>query len=143
MIVRDVLKGKSATVWSVDPGMTVYATLELMAAKDIGAVLVVDEDGVVGVFSERDYARQVILKGKSSRDTQVRDVMTSRVLFVQPDDSLEECMQLMTGKRIRHLPVQEEGRLIGLISIGDVVKAVISEKEHIIQELENYIASAG
>ncbi|MBI3783373.1 MAG: CBS domain-containing protein [Deltaproteobacteria bacterium] len=143
MIVRDVLKGKSATVWSVDPGMTVYAALELMAAKDIGAVVVVDDEGVVGIFSERDYARQVILKGKSSRHTQVCDVMTADVVFVQPDDSIEHCMQLMTSKRFRHLPVQEDGSLIGLLSIGDAVKAVISEKEHIIHELESYITSAG
>ena len=98
---------------------------------------------VVGIFSERDYARQVVLKGKASKDTPIRDVMTSRVVFVRPEQDLEECMALMTDKRIRHLPVLHEAKLVGIVSIGDVVKAVISEKEFLITQLENYISSGG
>ncbi|GIW42619.1 MAG: inosine-5-monophosphate dehydrogenase [Candidatus Binatia bacterium] len=140
--VRDILKQKGNTVWSVSPDTTVYDTLKVLAEKDIGAVLVLDERGhPVGIFSERDYARQVVLKGKTSKDTAVREIMTTRLVFVRPDQDVEECMALMTDKRIRHLPVMEEGKLVGIISIGDVVKAVISEKEFLIEQLENYITS--
>jgi CBS domain-containing protein len=141
--VRDVLKGKGAQVWSVAPDLTVYDTLKLMAEKEIGAVLVMDGGRLVGIFSERDYARQVILKGKTSKDTPVREVMTARVVFVRPDQSIEECMALMTDKRIRHLPVMENNVLAGVLSIGDVVKAVISEKEFIIEQLATYISTGG
>ena len=141
--VRDVLDKKGVQVWWVGPGMTVYETLQLMAEKEIGAVLVMEADRPVGIFSERDYARQVILKGKASKDTPVRDVMTSRVVFARLEQTLEDCMALMTDKRIRHLPVLVEGRVHGILSIGDVVKAVISEKEFIISQLETYITSGG
>lgn len=141
--VRELLDHKGGTVWSVKPDVTVFETLQLMADKEIGAVLVFDDDRLIGIFSERDYARQVILKGKASKDTPVRDVMTGRVTYLRPDQSLEDCMALMTDKRVRHLPVLEESKVIGVISIGDVVKAVISEKQFIIEQLENYITSGG
>lgn len=141
--VRDLLKKKGREVWSVTPDSTVYAALQLMADKNIGALLVIDGGRPVGIFSERDYARQVILKGKTSKDTRVHDVMTSRVVFVRPEQSIEECMALMTDKRFRHLPVLEEGQLAGLLSIGDVVKALISEKDFLIEQLANYISSGG
>jgi CBS domain-containing protein len=141
--VRDVLKQKGQQIWSVSPGTTVYDTLKLMAEKEIGAVLVLESGRPVGIFTERDYARQVILKGKASKDTMVSDVMTSRVVFIRPDQNIEECMALMTDKRVRHLPVLEANELVGILSIGDVVKAVISEKQFIIQQLENYIATGG
>jgi len=139
--VRDLLAKKGRDVWSVAPDTSVFDTLKLMAEKEIGAVLVLVGGRVAGIFSERDYARQVILKGKASKDTPVRDVMTTRVVFVAPDQDIEECMALMTDKRCRHLPVMEEGELVGLISIGDVVKAVISEKQFLIEQLEHYITS--
>ena len=141
--VRDILKQKGSGLCSVRPDSTVYDALKLMAEKNIGAVLVLDGERPVGILSERDYARQVILKGKTSKDTPVREIMTSKVVFVRPEQSIEECMALMTDKRIRHLPVLEEGKLIGVVSIGDIVKAVISEKEFLIAQLENYIASGG
>src|ERR1700730_2058746 len=127
--VRDVLRTKGSDISSVRPETTVYDALKLMAEKDIGAVLVLDGERPVGIFLERDYARQVILKGKTSKDTPVREVMNSRVVFVRPEQNIEECMALMTAKRCRHLPVLEEGKLAGILSIGDVVKAVISENE--------------
>lgn len=141
--VRDLLAKKGNQVWSIEAGRTVYEALELMAAKDVGALLVLDGGRPVGMFSERDYARQVILKGKASKDTPVRDVMTTRVVYVQPQQNVEECMALMTDKRIRHLPVLEQDNVIGLVSIGDVVKAVISEKQFMIEQLEHYITSGG
>lgn len=139
--VRDLIQQKGRQVWSVGPQTTVYDTLSLMAAKEIGAVLVVEAERPVGIFSERDYARQVVLKGKSSKDTPVREVMTARVVFVRPEQSIDDCMALMTDKRIRHLPVLEQGKVVGILSIGDVVKAVISEKQFLIEQLENYISS--
>jgi CBS domain-containing protein len=141
--VRDLLKQKGRDIWSVAPDSTVYDALALMAEKNIGALLVREAGRPVGIFSERDYARQVILKGKTSRDTLVRDVMTSKVVFVRPEQSIEECMALMTDKRFRHLPVLEEGQLAGILSIGDVVKALISEKDFLIEQLANYISSGG
>lgn len=141
--VRDVLKQKGQMIWSVTPATTVYDALKVMADKEIGAVLVLEHGRPAGIFTERDYARQVILKGKASKDTAVRDVMTSRVVFVRPDQNIEECMALMTDKRVRHLPVLESNDLIGILSIGDVVKAVISEKQFIIEQLENYITTGG
>jgi len=141
--VRDLLKQKGRDVWSVAPESTVYDALALMAEKNIGALLVREAGRPVGIFSERDYARQVILKGKASKETLVRDVMTSKVVFVRPEQSIEECMALMTDKRFRHLPVLEEGQLVGMLSIGDVVKAVISEKDFLIEQLANYISSGG
>ena len=141
--VRDLLKQKGREVWSIAPDSTVYDALKLLAEKNIGALLVIDAGRPVGIFSERDYARQVILKGKTSKDTPVREVMTSKVVFVRPEQSIEECMALMTDKRFRHLPILEGGALVGILSIGDVVKAVISEKQFIIEQLESYITSGG
>ncbi len=135
----DIIRKKGSHVWSVTPDTTVYDTLRLMAEKEIGAVVVLEAGQPVGIFSERDYARQVILKGRTSKDTPVRDVMASRVVFVRPEQSIEDCMALMTDKRVRHLPVLQQGALGGMISIGDVVKEMISEKEFIIEQLANYI----
>jgi len=141
--VRDILNAKGGEVWSVSPEITVFETLKLMAERNIGAVLVVEAGRPMGMFSERDYARQVILKGKASKDTPVREVMSTHVVFVRPAQKLEECMALMTDKRVRHLPVLEGERVIGVVSIGDVVKAMISEKEFIIEQLATYISSGG
>jgi CBS domain-containing protein len=141
--VGDVLRAKGNAVFGAEPNDTVYYALTVMAEKNIVALVVREGDRVVGIFSERDYARQVVLKGKASKDTPIRDVMTSRVVFVRPKQNLEECMALMTDKHIRHLPVLEEANLVGIVSIGDVVKAVISEKEFLIAQHENYIASGG
>ena len=139
--VRDILASKGKDIWSIAPDATVFETLQLMAEKEIGAVLVMVGGNAVGIFTERDYARQVILKGKASKDTPVREVMTSRVVYVKPEETIENCMALMTDKRVRHLPVLEQNRVCGVLSIGDVVKAVISEKQFMIQQLENYITS--
>jgi CBS domain-containing protein len=138
-MVWQVLEYKGHTVWSIGPDDTVLQALERMADKDIGALVVLDGGELVGIFSERDYARKVRLQGKSSTETPVRQVMSERVLYVRPEQSVEECMALMTDKHIRHLPVVDGGELVGLISIGDVVKSVISEQVFVIQQLENYI----
>jgi len=140
--VRDLLAKKGKHVWAIEAEQTVYEALQLMAEKDIGALLVRDGGRPAGIVSERDYARQVVLKGKTSKDTPVRDVMTTRVVYVRPEQNVEECMALMTDKRIRHLPVMEAGEVIGLVSIGDVVKAVISEKQFLIEQLSTYIRGA-
>ena len=138
--VKELLRNKGYQVYSIGPDATVYEALTLMAEKDVGALLVLDSAGqLVGVLSERDYARKIVLKGKTSRETPVREIMTEKVVWVRPDQTIEECMALMTNKHIRHLPVMEEGRLLGVISIGDVVKDIISEQEFVIAQLENYI----
>jgi len=137
--VNQLLRSKGSAIWSIGPDATVYEALQLMAEKDVGALLVLDEGALVGILSERDYARKIVLKGKTSRDTLVREIMTERVVCVRADQSVEECMALMTNKRIRHLPVLVDNQLAGVISIGDVVKAIISEQEFIIEQLENYI----
>ncbi len=138
--VRDVLQKKGYDIWSVAPDTPVYKALQLMSEKNCGAVLVLDQETLVGILSERDYARKVILKGKSSKNTPVEEIMSKRVVCIQPDNTIDECMALMTDKRIRHLPVlKDEETLVGLISIGDVVKEVISEQEFIIHQLESYI----
>lgn len=137
--VIEILKTKGRDVWTVSPDSTVYDALQVMADKNVGALMVLERDEVVGVFSERDYARKVILKGKASKDTLVREIMSTELVWVRPDQTIEVCMNLMTNKRIRHLAVLDEGRLVGVISIGDVVKAIISEQEFTIQQLEHYI----
>ncbi|MGW8180599.1 MAG: CBS domain-containing protein [bacterium] len=137
--VRDILYKKGLEIWSVAPTTPIFEALELMDKKNIGAVLVLDSGELVGVFSERDYARKVVLKGKSSKETPVGDAMTGPVTCVRPDQRIEECMALMTDKRVRHLPVIENNQLSAVISIGDVVEAIISEQEFIIDQLENYI----
>ncbi|MDH3729979.1 MAG: CBS domain-containing protein [Acidimicrobiia bacterium] len=135
-----ILADKGSEVWAVAPDDTVYSALELMASKGSGAVLVMDDGRLVGVLSERDYARKVILMDRSSKETPVADIMTARVSVVSPDRSTEECMALMTDKRIRHLPVVEGDEVVGVISVGDVVKAAISEREFLIEQLERYIS---
>ena len=140
--VSELLKKKGNDIWSVSTDTPVYKALELMFEKNCGAVLVVDEEKLVGIFSERDYARKVILKGKSSKDTLVEAIMSSEVVCIEPTQTIDDCMTLMTEKHIRHLPVLEgEETLVGLISIGDVVKEVISEQEFVIHQLEDYISS--
>jgi CBS domain-containing protein len=137
--VGEMLRNKGRDVWSVAPDDLVYDALVLMADKNIGAVLVIDGDDLVGILSERDYARRVVLQGKSSKETPVQDIMTDRVVCVRAEDTAEQCMALMTDKHVRHLPVLEDDQLIGVISIGDVVKAIIPAKEFIIEQLEGYI----
>jgi CBS domain-containing protein len=138
--VRSVLNVKGGEVWSVPPDSTVYDALSLMAEKDVGALVVVSEGRIAGMFSERDYARKVILHGKTSRETLVREVMTSPVVTVTPDQTVNECMQIMTRHRIRHLPVVEGEKLVGVISIGDLVNSIISAQAETIQQLSSYIA---
>ena len=139
LTVRHLLQNKDHLLWTIAAEATVYTALELMAEKNIGALPVVEEGRLVGIFSERDYARKVILKGRSSRDTLVRELMTSQVYYVRPDRTLRDCMWLMTLKRIRHLPVLDKGALTGIITIGDVVKGIIEEQEGTIRDLETYI----
>ncbi len=137
--VNQILQTKGHEVLSVSPDTLVYDALKLMAEKNVGALLVIEGDKLRGIFSERDYARKVILHGKSSKEIPVKEIMSADVFTIRPQQSIEECMALMTNKRIRHLPVIEENKLVGLISIGDVVKAIISEQEFTIKQLENYI----
>lgn len=137
--VCQLLQVKGNRVCSVSPETTVYEALRVMAEHNIGALLVLRQSELVGIFSERDYARKVALCGKSSRDTRVEEIMTGKVDCVSPAQSVHQCMELMTQKHIRHLPVVENGQLVGVISIGDVVKAVISEQEFTIEQLESYI----
>ncbi len=138
--VRRMLEGKP-DVYSIGPRATVLEALALMAEKNIGALLVLEHDALVGIVSERDYARKVVLLGRASKDTQVGDVMTSPVVCVEADDTAEQCMALMTDHRFRHLPVLAAGRVVGVISIGDVVRAVISEQADTISHLVRYIGS--
>lgn len=138
-IVEQLLSVKSSDIWSIDPDALVFDAITLMAEKGIGALLVVKDQRVVGILSERDYARKVLLKGRSSRQTPVRDIMTADVIFASPEQTVEECMGLMTNKRIRHLPVMAGDRLVGVISIGDLVKAVIADQQETIEQLESYI----
>jgi CBS domain-containing protein len=138
-IVRNILQTKGTDIWSVGPDDTVYEALTMMAEKNIGAVLVMDKGRLVGILSERDYARKVDLLGKKAADTPVREIMTGRVLCVNPEQTMEECMALMTDKRVRHLPVVEGRQVVGVVSIGDVVKSIISHQEFLIEQLENYI----
>ncbi|MCX7139596.1 MAG: CBS domain-containing protein [Proteobacteria bacterium] len=137
--VAQMLAQKPGSVISIKPDVPVLDALKLLAEKDIGAVLVMEGTALVGIFSERDYARKVALKGKSSGDTLVSDIMTRQVLCVTPAQTNEECMALMTQKHIRHLPVIDKDRVLGVLSIGDLVKDVISEQQFIISQLEHYI----
>jgi len=139
--VRQVLKDKGYAVETITPEASVYDALQKMANRELGALVVFDGGEVCGLFSERDYARKVILQGRLSKDTQVQEIMTRRVISVEPQQTVEACMVLMTDKHIRHLPVLEEGRLIGIVSIGDIVKAVIDAQRLTIEELETYITS--
>ena len=138
--VRGLLRDKGSQVYSVAPEASVYDALNLLAEKNLGALVVLTREGdLAGIVSERDYARKVELLGKTARETPVCEIMTERVVCVRPDQTVEDCMALMTNKRIRHLPVIEGNTLTGIISIGDVVKAIISEQEFMIAQLENYI----
>ena len=138
--VGQILRKKGHDIWSVGPDTTVYEALQMMADKNVGALVVLENGELVGIFSERDYARKIVLQGKTSRQTAVSEIMTSRVNCVHPEQTTDECMALMTAKHIRHLPVlDEDDRLEGVISIGDVVKAIISDQEFVIEQLENYI----
>lgn len=140
--VRQLLREKGTTVWTVEPDASVFDALQLMADKNVGALPVMSGDELVGIFSERDYARKVILHGQASRDTPVRSIMTPNVVTVSPEQDLSDCMRIMTDKRVRHLPVIEDGRQIGVLSIGDVMKAVLAEQEFLIGQLSDYIGGA-
>ena len=140
--VRQLLDSKGWQVWSVAAGATVFEALRLMAQKDVGALLVLDEGAVIGLISERDYARKVILEGRASRDTPVTDIMSRAVLQVPPEQSVADCMAIMTAKKVRHLPVMDNGELVGIISIGDLVKSIIAEQEFVIEQLANYISGS-
>ncbi len=138
--VYDILEIKGHDVWSIGLDASVYDAIHLMTEKKVGALIVMDGDKLVGVISETDYTRKIILKGLTSKQTSVKAIMTKRVLYVQPEQDIEECMVLMTEKRIRHLPVMDAGKLLGIISIGDVVKSVIDEQRFTIEQLERYIS---
>jgi len=137
--VRDILKAKNHPSITITPRITVYEALKMMVENNIGALLVIEENKLVGIFTERDYARKVILLGKTSKDTLISEIMSTNLINVTPDNSMEDCMQLMTNKFIRHLPVLENDELIGIVSIGDVVKYIINEQKFIIEHLEHYI----
>ncbi len=137
--VSQILKDKEGKIWSVAPRETAYNALQIMSDQNLGALLVIDKRGVVGIFSERDYARKVVLKGKLSKTTPVSELMTKKVLYVDPGTSVEDCVALMTEKNIRHLPVIEKNQLVGLVTVGDVLKQLIEDQKFEIQELERYI----
>src|SRR5262249_18953967 len=141
--IRSILAKKSREIWALPPTASVYEAIEMMSDRGVGALLVLTGDALHGIISERDYARKVILQGRSSRDTLIREIMTSPVVTVGPDAHVNECMQIMTENRIRHLPVTEHGRVVGILSIGDLVKAVMSAQQATIEQLHSYIAEAG
>ena len=138
--VRDVLNDKPEQLWSVEPDATVYRAIELMAVVEVSSLLVLEGERLAGIITERDYARKVILKGKSSRETRVDEIMTSKLVTVDQKTTLQECMALMTAHRVRHLPVLEEGRLVGIVSIGDVVRATLVQQRHILEEMQRYVS---
>jgi CBS domain-containing protein len=141
--VRNILQAKGNMIFSVEPSVTVYSAIELMSQRNIGGLLITDGAGtLVGIFTERDYARKLILKGKSSKETLIGELMTKNPITVSMDNTVEDCMQLMTDKKFRHLPVVEAGKLVGMISIGDVVRFIIEEQKGIIEDLEHYIAGS-
>lgn len=141
MQVKTILDTKGHEFWSVSPNASVYEAIQMMAEKEVGSVLVIENGKVQGIVTERDYARKVVLEGKSSPDIPVTEIMTAQVLCTHPEQTIEEAMALMTEKRVRHLPVVTNGQVTGVVSIGDLVKAVISEQQFLIQQLENYITS--
>jgi len=137
--VKNVLQEKGQDLWSIEPDAMVYDAIELMARKGVGALLVLEGEKLAGIISERDYTRKVILQGKSSRETRIRSIMTSPVICTDADQDIKKCMSLMTSKNIRHLPVLENHRLVGIVSLGDLVKTIIAEQESEIRGLESYI----
>jgi CBS domain-containing protein len=140
LTVRELLERKGYDIWSISPDASVHDAVQVLDEKNVGALMVVDEDmELIGLVSERDVARKIVLREEPTKHTPVRQIMTQDVLYVTPDESIEECMAIMTDKHIRHLPVLEDDKLIGVISIGDVVKSVIGEKEFMIEQLEHYI----
>lgn len=139
--VENLLQKKGTIVHSISPDSSVYNALELLQSKNLGALVVVQNEILIGIFTERDYARKVVLKGRSSKDTLIRDIMTDRPIYVSPENTIDDCMEIMTDKHIRHLPVMRNGSLLGVISIGDLVKFVIDEKNFIIKNLQDYIVS--
>ena len=139
-MIKQILKVKGHDYFSVGPDETMYAAIEKMAEKNVGSVLVMDRTTLVGIVTERDYARNVVLKGRSSPQTLVRDIMSTQVACVEPDDTVEDCMALMTEKRVRHLPVLEDEAVVGIISIGDLVKSIIDDQRFTINQLETYIS---
>ena len=138
--IANLLKNKGHEIWSVAPTDLVFDAITSMAEKGVGALLVMDADKLVGIFSERDYARKIVLEGKSSRNTSVADIMTRDVIRASPEQSIEDCMSVMTENHIRHLPVAEDDQIIGVISIGDLVKVIIVEQKELIAQLERYIS---
>ncbi len=140
--IAQLLNTKGNQVWSVEPKATIFEALEIMSEKEIGALLVMEDGKLTGIFSERDYARKVILKGKSSKETPVGELMTKKVFYIDPQKTINDCMAMMTAKRIRHVPVIEDNQVMGIVTIGDVVNQIISEQEVTINHLENYITGS-
>ena len=137
--IEKILNNKDKQIWSVEPKTSIFEALKIMSDKEVGALLVLEDEKLVGIFSERDYARKVILKGKSSKNTQVGELMTKKVLYIDPEKTINDCMVIMTAKHVRHLPVIENDKVIGMVTIGDVINQIISEQEFTIKHLENYI----
>ena len=140
--IAQLLDTKGDQIWSVEPKATIFEALEIMSEKEIGALLVMEDGKLTGIFSERDYARKVILKGKSSKETRVGELMTKKVFYINSQKTINDCMAMMTAKRIRHVPVIEDNQVIGIVTIGDVVNQIISEQEVTINHLENYITGS-
>ena len=140
MKVSDILQAKGRNIYSVTGEVTVYEAVKIMGEKNIGALVVMEAEALKGIISERDYARKIVLKGKSSRETLVKDIMTEQVITVASEDHIERCMELMSAKHIRHLPIVDNGKIIGMISIGDVVNAIIDSQKETIEQLKNYIS---
>ena len=140
--IAQLLKTKGDQIWSVEPKATIFEALEIMSEKEIGALLVMKDGKLTGIFSERDYARKVILKGKSSKETPVGELMTKKVFYIDSQKTINDCMAMMTAKRIRHVPVIEDNQVMGIVTIGDVVNQIISEQEVTINHLENYITGS-
>ena len=140
--IAQLLNVKGNQIWSIEPKATIFEALEIMSEKEIGALLVMEDGKLTGIFSERDYARKVILKGKSSKETLVEELMTKKVFYIDPQKTINDCMAMMTAKRIRHVPVIEDNQVMGIVTIGDVVNQIISEQEVTINHLENYITGS-